>query len=170
MLKRKLLLGSMLASSIYVMPLPAAAQVGFYVDIAPPPVRYETVPHHREGHVWVPGYWDWRGHGHVWIRGHWVRERPGYVYYAPRWEDRGGRWYLERERWHRSNYHGHSGYGHSGYGYASRGYRDSDRDGIPNRYDNDRDSDGRPNHRDRDIDGDGVPDHRDAYPNNPRRY
>lgn len=160
MLKRKLLLGAMLASSIYVMPLPAAAQVGFYVDIAPPPVRYEPVPYHRPGYVWVPGYWDWRGNGHVWVRGHYVRDRPGYVYYSPRWEDRGGRWYLEHGRWDRG--HRHHGY--------DRGYRDSDRDGIPNRYDRDLDNDGRPNHRDRDIDGDGVPNYRDSYPNNPRRY
>lgn len=173
MLKRKMLLGALIASSLYVVPMPAAAQVGFYIDVAPPPVRYERAPVYRSGQVWVPGYWDWRGHRHVWVRGHYVRERPGYVYYAPRWEERDGRWFLERERWHRGDHHSY--YGGRGYGdrysyYGGRGYGDRDRDGIPNRYDNDRDNDGRPNHRDRDIDGDGVPNYRDAYPNNPRRY
>jgi len=61
--------------------------------------------------------------------------------------------------------------------YASR-YRDSDRDGIPNRYDRDRDNDGIPNRYDRnpnrpnyrnDRDGDGVPNRFDRFPNNPRR-
>lgn len=37
------------------------------------------------------------------------------------------------------------------------GRRDSDRDGVPNRFDRDRD-------------GDGVPNRRDARPNDPRRY
>jgi hypothetical protein len=45
-----------------------------------------------------------------------------------------------------------------GRGYYSGGHRarDSDRDGVPNRYDRDRD-------------GDGVPNRYDSYPNNGRR-
>lgn len=67
--------------------------------------------------------------------------------------------------------------------YASR-YRDSDWDGIPNRYDRDRDGDGVPNYADRrpnrpngygfyrsrrDWDGDGVPNRFDDFPRNPYR-
>jgi hypothetical protein len=61
------------------------------------------------------------------------------------------------------------GYGYSNHYRSQRG-RDSDRDGIPNRYDRDLDNDGRPNHRDWDRDGDGVPNRHDRRPNNPYRY
>lgn len=50
-----------------------------------------------------------------------------------------------------------------------RQMRDSDRDGIPNRYDRDRDGDGVPNRYDRDRDGDGTRDRNDRRPNNPNR-
>lgn len=50
---------------------------------APPPPRREAVPHARKGQVWVPGYWDWRGHRHVWVAGHFEKVRPGYRYRTP---------------------------------------------------------------------------------------
>ena len=67
--------------------------------------------------------------------------------------------------------------------YASR-YRDTDHDGIPNRYDWDRDGDGIPNYADRNPnrlnvrfipirrvwDGDGIPNSRDYRPRNPYRW
>jgi len=70
-----------------------------------------------------------------------VRERQGYYFHPSRWEQRDGRWYLERGGWHRERY----------------AMRDRDRDGVPNRFDRDRDND-------------GVPNRFDAAPNNPRRY
>src|SRR3954452_17108976 len=97
---KKMLFAAMVASAVTtaaVMPLPAAAQV--YVQVAPPPMRTEVIPAPRHGHVWVPGYWEWRGHRHVWIPGTWVVARPGYAYVAPMWIERNGRWYLERGRW-----------------------------------------------------------------------
>jgi hypothetical protein len=58
-----------------------------------------------------------------------------------------------------------------GRGYGARPYRrDSDRDGIPNRWDRDRDNDGIENRLDRDRDGDGVPNRWDRRPDNWRRY
>lgn len=128
MMKRKLLLGAMIASSLYVLPMPAAAET--YIKVAPPAPRHEKAHSHRNGHVWVPGYWDWRGQRHVWVKGHYVRERPGYVYHAHRWQERDGRWVLERGRWNR---------GPAG---------DRDRDGIPNRLDRDKDNDGVRNRND----------------------
>ena len=107
------------------VPSPVAAQV--YFNVAPPPARVEVMPAPRSGWVWVPGYWDLRGHRHHWVPGHWERERRGYRFSEPRWVERDGRWYLERPRWHRG---------------------DRDRDGVPNRYDRDRDGDGVPNRRD----------------------
>ena len=148
MMKRKLLLGALAVSSIGLLPLPAAAEVSVFLDVAPPAPRYEVVPAPRAGYVWQPGFWEWRGDRHYWRRGHWVRERPGYYWHPSRWEQRNGRWYLERGGWHRERY---------AYYDRGRGYGDRDRDGIPNRYDRDRDND-------------GVPNRFDERPNNPNRY
>ena len=140
------------------------------IRIAPPEPRYERVPRARSGYVWVPGYWNWRGHRHEWVRGTWMRERPGYVYQQPRWIQRDGQWYMEQGRWDQGRGHGYG--------------RDRDRDGIPDRYehrldgdhdgvpdsrDRDRDNDGVRNRYDADRDGDGVRNDRDRRPDDPDR-
>jgi YXWGXW repeat-containing protein len=147
MWNRKLLIGALLTSSLGVLPLPAAADVGFYIDLAPPAPRYEVVPAPRAGMAWIPGYWDWRGNRHVWVRGHWQRERHGMHWHPNRWEQRDGRWYLERGRWDRERWEDKR---------VARAYGDRDRDGVPNRFD-------------RDKDNDGVPNKYDRAPNNPYR-
>ena len=152
MIKRKLLVAAIAASSIWIAQ-PAMAQVSVYLDVAPPAPRYEVVPAHRAGYVWQPGFWEYRGDRHYWRKGHWVRERQGYYWHPSRWEQRDGRWYLERGRWDRQRY----------------AMRDRDRDGVPNRYDRDRDNDGVPNRYDRDRDNDGVPNRYDNRPDNPNR-
>ena len=113
LLRKTLLVALVAAGSIgaIAVPAPAAASTGVYVQIAPPAPRYEVIPAPRHGHVWVPGYWDWRGHHHVWVRGVWVRERVGYRYRPHQWVEHGGRWAFNRGGW------------------------DRDRDGIPDRYD-----------------------------------
>jgi hypothetical protein len=149
MMKRKLIVAAALAfSSIGLAPLPASADVGIFVDAAPPAPRYEVVPAPRAGYVWQPGYYDWRNGHHVWVRGQWIRERKGYYWHPSRWEQRDGRWTLQKGRWDRERWADNRGRGGPG--------GDRDRDGIPNRFD-------------RDKDGDGVRDSRDAAPNNPRR-
>ena len=89
----------------------AAVSVGVQLTVPPPPLRYEQMPELRRGYVWVPGYWDWRGHHHVWVSGVWVKERHGYHYQPHTWVARNGGWTLERGRW------------------------DRDHDGVPDRYD-----------------------------------
>ena len=106
---RKTMLAALCVASMGAATLATAATV--YFDVAPPASRVEVTPAPRVGHVWVPGYWDARGHHHVWVRGHWERERRGYVYHEPRWMQRDNRWYLERGRWARG---------------------DRDHDGVPN--------------------------------------
>ena len=149
MMKRKLLLGALAVSSIGVLPLPAAAQLSVYLDVAPPAPRYEVVPAPRAGYVWQPGFWEWRGDRHYWRKGYWVRERPGYYWHPSRWESDNGRWVMRPGGWYRERYAYYDGRG--------RGYGDRDRDGVPNKYDRDRDND-------------GVPNRYDESPNNPRRY
>ncbi len=125
MLKPKLLLASLAAASAFAaIPLPASAAVGVYVDVAPPPPRHEIVPAPRHGFVWDPGYWEWRHGRYVWVRGHWVRERHGMYWHPSHWLERDGRWVLERGGWHRERWEARH--------YARR---DSDRDGVPNRFD-----------------------------------
>jgi len=96
---RKLILGSLVAATLGGVSIPADARTNLFVNFAPPPVRYEYVPAPRVGFVWVPGYWDWRGHRHVWIRGHWIRHRPGYYYQPAVWAPYGGQWRFYRPYW-----------------------------------------------------------------------
>jgi hypothetical protein len=146
MQKRKLLLAALAVSSIGAIPLAASADVGIWVNEAPPPMRHEVVPAARHGYVWAPGYWDYRNHHYVWVKGHWEKERHGQYWHPNRWVERDGRWTMEKGRWDRERY-------------------------VENRHGNgDRDHDGVPNKYDRDKDGDGVPNKYDDSPNNPRRH
>jgi hypothetical protein len=115
MTNRKLILGSLVAVLIGGMSLPSAARtdVDFYVNVAPPPLRYEIVPAPRIGWIWVPGYWDWRYKRHHWVPGHYVRHRPGFYYAPAHWAHRGDRYYYNRPEWR----------------------HDRDRDGVPDRFD-----------------------------------
>jgi hypothetical protein len=90
----KLIIGSLAAALMGLAAIPAAARsnVEFFVDVAPPPVRYEVVPAPRLGWVWAPGFWEWRHGRHFWVRGHWVREWRGYLYRPAGWAYDGGRW------------------------------------------------------------------------------
>ena len=136
---RKLLLGTIVASTLAAVAPTAHAAVQVYVNTPPPAARYEVVPAARSGYVWAPGYWNWRNNRHVWVKGGWQRERTGYYYHPNRWLERDGKWYNERSRWDRN-----------------RPMGDRDRDGVPNA-------------RDRDRDGDGVPNRVDSRPDNPNR-
>ncbi len=165
---KKLLIAAAFATTLGAVAAPATAQV--YVQIAPPPARYEVVPAPRHGYVWAEGHWEWNGHRYRWIRGTWMRARPGYRYYAPHWVERNGQWYMEHRGWVSDR--DHDGvpdrYEHRG------GYGDRNHDGVPDRYQHrgsygDRDHDGVPNRYDRDRDNDGVPNSVDRRPNDPRR-
>jgi hypothetical protein len=99
--RKALLLGLCMAASAVTVPTIASAGVAIDIDIAPPPLRVETVPPPRVGFVWAPGYWDYRGHDHVWVKGRWVGERHGYHWVADRWEQRGPHWHHEPGHWER---------------------------------------------------------------------
>ena len=112
MMTRKLLLATA-ATLALASALPASARTEVFVNVAPPAPVVEVVPAPRAGWVWVPGFWEWRGHRHFWVRGHWEHARHGYYYAPARWVQRGDRWEFSHGRW----------------------LRDSDRDGVPDRYD-----------------------------------
>jgi hypothetical protein len=97
--RKAFLLGLCLAASAVAAPTIASAGVVVDVDVAPPPVRVETVPAPRVGYVWAPGYWEWRGHEHVWVEGRWMGERRGYHWVPDRWEPHGSRYHYEPGHW-----------------------------------------------------------------------
>jgi hypothetical protein len=82
--------------TVIVQPTPAP-QV---IVMAPPPPRREVVyvrPSPR--HVWLPGYWAWRGNRYVWI-GHYVVPPPGRRgWVEPRWERRSGTYIFIEGHW-----------------------------------------------------------------------
>jgi WXXGXW repeat (2 copies) len=97
--RKALFLGLCMAASAVTVPTIVSAGVAIDIDVAPPPVRVETVPPPRVGYVWSPGYWAWRGHEHVWVPGSQIRERHGYHWVPAHWDQRGPRWHHEPGRW-----------------------------------------------------------------------
>jgi hypothetical protein len=99
---RKELLGLLLiAASTVAAPVTSYAGVNVDIDIAPPPVRIETVPPARAGWVWAPGHWRWEGGTHVWHPGHWIRERPGFHWIPELWVQAGPHWHFVPGHWER---------------------------------------------------------------------
>jgi hypothetical protein len=73
----------------------------YYASTPPPPVRVETrgfAP--GPGYAWVDGYWGYNRGGYAWTPGYYARPpRAGAVWVAPRWQSRGGRYYMSRGHW-----------------------------------------------------------------------
>ena len=71
------------------------------IETAPPPVREEIItvrPSRR--HVWVGGYWAYRGRGYVWVPGHWMLPPRGHAAWVqPHYERRGHGWILIEGHW-----------------------------------------------------------------------
>jgi hypothetical protein len=99
--RKALLLGLAMAAGSIAVPTIASAGVVVDIDVAPPPVRVETVPAPQVGFVWAPGFWEWRGGAHVWVPGHYIHERRGYHWVADRWDQRGPHWHHEPGHWER---------------------------------------------------------------------
>ena len=100
----------------------------------PPALRVEIQPSFRSGYIWIPGFWDLRASRYFWVPGNYVRERRGYNYHHHSWRNDNGRWVAERGRW---QFNGRD-YRHNNRndsGHRSNKHRDSDGDGVPNRYD-----------------------------------
>ena len=66
-----------------------------------PPTRTETIPKHKPGYVWAPGYWSWseRGHKHVWIPGRLLKEKRGARWVPDQWVEKDGRYRFSEGRW-----------------------------------------------------------------------
>lgn len=145
-----IILAALIALGAAFAPLPSHAQphVSVTISTAPPAPIYEAVPVVRSGHVWAPGYWEWRGRRHAWVPGHYIVARPGYVYAPPSWHHRGGRWVMEPSRWDRGPRHAPRPV-HVVAPHRDHHYRDRDR-----HHDRDRDHHGRGHGHGRDRDHD----------------
>lgn len=99
--RQALLLGMLMAAGAIAAPSIASAGIMIDIDVAPPPIRVETMPPPRVGYVWAPGDWEWRGHAHVWVAGRYIVERRGYRWVPDHWEQRGPHWHHERGHWER---------------------------------------------------------------------
>jgi len=79
--------------------IPPAPQV--VVMEAPPAPRSEVIMVRPSlNHVWIAGYWVWRGHRHEWVSGHWELPPQGHRnWVAPRWEHHGGSYVFVEGRW-----------------------------------------------------------------------
>ena len=159
-MRNKTLLGAAMAAALMGFGAAAQAQYTAIVSVAPPAPRAEVVPAAREGWVWAPGHYEWRGNEYVWREGHWLRDRVGYEYREPRWVQRGdGSWVLVGNSWEERREERR----------AERQAMREERREARMAPDADFDRDGIANRHDRDIDGDGVRNGRDRSPYNPRR-
>ena len=76
---------------LFVCALPAAADVGVSIRVAPPALPiYTQPPLPGDGYIWTPGYWAWGDGDYFWVPGTWVlAPEPGLLwtpgYWA--WED-----------------------------------------------------------------------------------
>ena len=50
-------------------------------------------------HVWVPGYWGWRGGVQVWIGGAWLLPQTNWAWIAPHWQWTGYNWVWAQGYW-----------------------------------------------------------------------
>ncbi|HWX56773.1 MAG TPA: YXWGXW repeat-containing protein [Verrucomicrobiae bacterium] len=93
----------LICAAIFAMALamPASAQVGIFVKIGPPAVRYEAPPPSPgPGFVWMEGYWAPQGRRYVWVSGRWERApyegaywtHPHYDHYPEGWRMHEGHW------------------------------------------------------------------------------
>jgi hypothetical protein len=99
---RKSLVAAAFAAALMGFGAAAQAQYTATVSVAPPPPRHEVIPGARNGWVWAPGHYEWRGNEYAWLDGHWLRERAGYEYREPRWVQRGdGSWVFVGNNWER---------------------------------------------------------------------
>jgi hypothetical protein len=91
----------MLAFATLGAALPAQAKSDPESNVAPPPARTETIPKHKAGYVWAPGYWSWseRGHKHVWIPGRLLKEKRGARWVPDQWVEKDGRYRFSEGRW-----------------------------------------------------------------------
>ena len=99
MLNRKTLFAGAMVAALSSFAIPAVAEVGVYIDLAPPAPRYEHFDA-RPGYVVAPGYWDYNNNQHQWVAGHYVAEKKGHHYEGDRWvQHDNNKWTRQQGGW-----------------------------------------------------------------------
>jgi hypothetical protein len=96
---RIVILGLSLAAGVSAMPAVAASPSEIINRTPPPPQREEAAPQPKNGFVWSPGFWEWRGTGYKWSPGEWIKERRGHQWQPYGWQERDGRWHFVHGGW-----------------------------------------------------------------------
>lgn len=93
-------LGLFLAAGASAMPAFAASPSEIINRTPPPLERTEDPPvAGKKGHVWSPGFWEWRGTGYKWSPGEWIKEKRGHEWQPYRWEERNGLFHFVHGTW-----------------------------------------------------------------------
>ncbi len=95
-------MASLALTGCVVAPAAPPYYAGEPVMVAPPPPRIEVIgvaPY--PGHIWIGGYWGWRGGRHDWVPGRWEAPRHGHRWVPHRWEKSGPHWREHGGRWER---------------------------------------------------------------------
>jgi hypothetical protein len=89
------------ALAFVALPLASHAKSDPESNVPPPPARTETIPKHKSGYVWAPGYWSWneRGHKHVWTPGRLLKEKHGARWVPDQWIEKDGRYRFSEGHW-----------------------------------------------------------------------
>lgn len=87
---------------VYVEAAPPRRVETVVIDVPPPPPQEEIIVEQpSSAHLWVRGYWVWRGGRHFWISGHWeLPPEPGCVWIEPRWEHHDHGYVFVAGAWH----------------------------------------------------------------------
>ena len=89
---------------VYEQPQPVYEQpqqpVEVQYEAPPPPPQVEVIPAAPSpNHIWIGGYWGWRGGRHFWYPGRYELRRPGLTWQAPVWGRYGRYWRYSPGRW-----------------------------------------------------------------------
>jgi hypothetical protein len=68
-------------------------------DVAPPPPHVEHAPAARDGYVWAPGHWEWKGKAYLWVSGTWLVAHPKAHWVPDQWEHEGTQWRYAAGHW-----------------------------------------------------------------------
>ena len=74
--------------------------VDVQIESAPPPPQVEVIPAAPSpNHIWIAGYWGWRGGRHFWYPGRYEVRRVGQTWEAASWSRNGRYWRYAPGRW-----------------------------------------------------------------------
>lgn len=99
---QKASLATLMIGAALLSPRITSAGADIISDMAPPALRAEHEPPHRDGFVWAAGYWEWNGRFFHWMSGTWISERRNSHWVADHWDQIGNQWHYVPGHWERA--------------------------------------------------------------------